>query len=132
MKSSHLVSSLRLLHYAFPRSSRMHRVCGSKPNFTYAIPQITSFHTLQPFRAPVSKLQQPSVARPAPRRPQNEDIKSFMIQIVNENGSLDPPVRTRDVLKSLDRREFILIQVGEGMEGQPPVCKIVGKVALRE
>ncbi|KAL1969311.1 hypothetical protein VTN77DRAFT_9503 [Rasamsonia byssochlamydoides] len=63
---------------------------------------------------------------------QNEAIESEIIQLVNENGSLDTPVRTNDVLRSLQRNEYTLVQVAPGTDDRPPVCKILSKKMLRE
>jgi translation initiation factor IF-3 len=63
---------------------------------------------------------------------QNEDIRADTIQLVNENGSLDPPERTADVLRSLQRNEYALVQVSPGGVNQPPVCKILSKRMMRE
>ncbi|KKA19281.1 Translation initiation factor IF3, partial [Rasamsonia emersonii CBS 393.64] len=63
---------------------------------------------------------------------QNEAIQAETIQIVNENGGLDPPVRTADVLSSLQRSEYTLVQVAPGGDGRPPVCKILSKKMMRE
>ncbi|PYH46340.1 putative translation initiation factor IF3 [Aspergillus saccharolyticus JOP 1030-1] len=62
----------------------------------------------------------------------DEGIASEWVQLVNEEGSLDPPVRRSNVLKNIDRAKEFLIKVSEGIDGAPPVCKIVNKVALRE
>lgn len=63
---------------------------------------------------------------------QNEAIQAETIQIVNEEGGLDPPVRTADVLSSLQRNEYALVQVSPGGNGRPPVCKILSKKMMRE
>ncbi|KAF9885101.1 hypothetical protein FE257_000741 [Aspergillus nanangensis] len=62
----------------------------------------------------------------------DEDIRSQHVQIVNEEGGLDSPMRLRDALNSFDRSENFLLQVSPGSIDRPPVCKIVSRVALRE
>lgn len=132
MNQPNFIFHLRLLRYISHLSPGKYRGCRSETNTSYRVSRRTLFHTLQPFCAPPSTSRYSSRIESAQRYPQDQDIRSFMIQIVNENGSLDPPTRTADVLNALDRREFTLIQVGEGIDGRPPVCKIVTKLALRE
>jgi translation initiation factor IF-3 len=62
----------------------------------------------------------------------DEDIRSEYIQIVNENGDLEPAMRLRDALRSFDRSENFLIQVSPAQPDRPPICKIVNKMAMRE
>ncbi|EAL90546.1 putative translation initiation factor IF3 [Aspergillus fumigatus Af293] len=69
-----------------------------------------------------------------PRQTQirDEDIRSEYIQIVNENGDLEPAMKLRDVLRSFDRSENFLVQVSPALPGRPPICKIMNKMAMRE
>jgi translation initiation factor IF-3 len=62
----------------------------------------------------------------------DEEIHADFIQIVNENGNLDPPVRTADALRSLQRDRYSLVQVSPGGAGRPTVCKILSREMLRE
>ncbi|KAL4888734.1 translation initiation factor IF-3, C-terminal domain-containing protein [Aspergillus ambiguus] len=62
----------------------------------------------------------------------DEEIRSEYVRIVNEGGGLDAPVRLRDALSAFDRSENFLLQVSPGSRDQPPVCKIVSRVAIKE
>jgi translation initiation factor IF-3 len=62
----------------------------------------------------------------------DEDIRTDIIQVVNENGRLGPPVRTADTLRSLQRDKYSLVQVSPGSVDRPPVCKILSKEVIRE
>ncbi|KAA8651891.1 hypothetical protein EYZ11_009469 [Aspergillus tanneri] len=65
-------------------------------------------------------------------QPRDEEIRAEFVQVVNENNSLDPPIRLRDVLHTFNRSENYLQQVSPTLPGKPPVCKIVNRVAMRE
>lgn len=54
------------------------------------------------------------------------------IQLVNEEGHLDPPAKLRDVLNSINRAEEFVLQVSPTLSDRPPVCKIMNKAAIRE
>ncbi|KKK14169.1 hypothetical protein P175DRAFT_0499243 [Aspergillus ochraceoroseus IBT 24754] len=73
-------------------------------------------------------------AKPAetPGQARDEDIRAEYVQIVNENNSLDPPMRLSHALRSFDRTENFLLQVSPGTRDQPAVCKIVNRLAMRE
>ncbi|RAH65708.1 putative translation initiation factor IF3 [Aspergillus aculeatinus CBS 121060] len=62
----------------------------------------------------------------------DEAIISEWIQMVNENNTLDPPIRRSTVLNNIDRSKEFLIKVSDGADGAPPVCKVVNKMDLRE
>ncbi|PYH87047.1 hypothetical protein BO82DRAFT_349581 [Aspergillus uvarum CBS 121591] len=68
----------------------------------------------------------------AARLIKDEAIVSEWVQIVNENNTLDPPIRRSTVLNNIDRSKQFLIKVSDGADGAPPVCKVVEKMALRE
>ena len=63
---------------------------------------------------------------------QDEDIRAPFIQIANEEGNLDPPVSLSEVLSSLDRSKFFLLQVSPAAPKQPPVCRILNKMEYQE
>ncbi|RHZ64270.1 putative translation initiation factor IF3 [Aspergillus thermomutatus] len=87
-------------------------------------------------RGTQSRLFQSSRHLPAQQSKQrhikDEDIRSEYIQIVNEQGDLEPAMRLREVLRSFDRSQSFLIQVSPALPDRPPICKIVNKIALRE
>ena len=62
----------------------------------------------------------------------DEEIKAEIIQVVNDSGGLDPPISKADVLSSLQRDKYYLVQMSPGSVHQAPVCKIVTKELLRE
>jgi translation initiation factor IF-3 len=68
----------------------------------------------------------------------DEEIPARRIQIVDpETDSLQPPVRLRDVLSTLDRKGFRIVCVtqpptGDWKEEWIPVCKIEDKKAAYE
>ncbi|OJJ49840.1 hypothetical protein ASPZODRAFT_156877 [Penicilliopsis zonata CBS 506.65] len=62
----------------------------------------------------------------------DEKIRAEFVHIVNESGSLDEPIRLNNVLRSIDRSKFFLLQVSPATPDKPPVCKIVSKQAMRE
>ncbi|KAL2865403.1 putative translation initiation factor IF3 [Aspergillus lucknowensis] len=76
--------------------------------------------------------------RQHPRPPTNneqiidEAIEASYVQVVNDEGRLDPPERLQSVLRSLKRPDSFLLQVSPGTRDQPPVCKIMDRVALQE
>ncbi|KAB8231470.1 hypothetical protein ETB97_000829 [Aspergillus alliaceus] len=79
------------------------------------------------------RLSQPD-AQPQARARQvkDEEIRAEFIQLVNEDGKLDPPVRLRDALLTIDRPDHFILQVSPGFRGQAPVCKVVNRLEMRE
>lgn len=69
-------------------------------------------------------------AKPGPIK--DEDIPADIVQVVNENGGLDPPVQKADVLRSLQRPEYSLVQVAPATADRPPVCKILSRRVMWE
>ncbi|CAG8049098.1 unnamed protein product [Penicillium nalgiovense] len=69
---------------------------------------------------------------PVEKPPINEAIRASFVQVVNDEGDLDPPTRLEDVLESFDHSEFFLLQVQEGDYDNPPVCKVYNKKEARE
>lgn len=66
------------------------------------------------------------------KAPINEAINAPYVQLVNEENSLEPPVRLSKVLASFDHREHFLVQVSPGAHDRPPVCKILNKKETRD
>lgn len=64
--------------------------------------------------------------------PQNENIRAFEVQVVDEDNSLKPPVPLFDVLDTLDRKLYTLVQVSPPESDGIPVCKIYNREALRQ
>lgn len=64
--------------------------------------------------------------------PRDENIQAYEVQVVDEDNSLKPPAPLSQVLYSLDRKTYTLVQVSPPEAGKLPVCKIFGKKALRE
>jgi translation initiation factor IF-3 len=62
----------------------------------------------------------------------DEGIKAYEIQIVDESGVIQPPIRLRDALKSFNRNENFLVQVAAETWDKAAVCKILSKKYLRE
>ena len=62
----------------------------------------------------------------------DEAIEAAVIQVVNEQGTLDPPARLNDVLRSFNRKENFLLQVSPTLKDRPTVCKIVNRIELRD
>lgn len=63
---------------------------------------------------------------------QDEDIPSEFIQVVNDEGKLEPPQRLSEILDSLNRNTHFVVQVSPGAPEQPPICRILNKQAVRE
>ncbi|KAL4875366.1 translation initiation factor IF3 [Aspergillus karnatakaensis] len=62
----------------------------------------------------------------------NNHIQAEYVQIVNADNKLDPPVRLRDVLRTINRPDETLLQVSPGSYDKPAVCKIVSTTAVRQ
>ncbi|KAJ9213875.1 hypothetical protein DTO166G4_4486 [Paecilomyces variotii] len=124
-----LVSTAQALRHTFLRPLEISR-----------IPLTTRYGFSQPQRQ-VRSIQysggaKSAAANAAPPKTQgiikDEDIRAQQIQLVNESGGLDPPERTINVLRSINRSEYFLVQVSPGSADRLPVCKLVSKKALRE
>jgi translation initiation factor IF-3 len=73
------------------------------------------------------------VAAPLKRRlPRDDEIKSWSVSLVSEEGKLNEPRSTADILSSIDRKTHSLVVVVPGEPGVPPICKIMNKQAMRE
>lgn len=62
----------------------------------------------------------------------DERIRAKFVQIVNEENKLGPPEHIFDVLRSIERPTYFLQQVSPSIDSQPPICKIVNRVTVRE
>jgi translation initiation factor IF-3 len=69
---------------------------------------------------------------PVLQSPRNYAIQAKFVQVVNEEGSLDPPTRLEDVIDSFDQSEFFVMQMRAGDEDSLPICKIFNKKAFSE
>lgn len=59
-------------------------------------------------------------------------ITSWSVCLVNEDGTLGEPRPKFDVLETMDRTQDVLVQMAPAEPGQPPVCKIMNRRAMRE
>ncbi|KAE8450963.1 hypothetical protein EG329_005403 [Mollisiaceae sp. DMI_Dod_QoI] len=66
------------------------------------------------------------------RLPRDDEIKSWSVVLVDEDGKLQEPRSTMAILDSMDRKKDSLVVVKPGEPGVPPICKIMNKVAMRE
>ncbi|KAE8352328.1 hypothetical protein BDV28DRAFT_135289 [Aspergillus coremiiformis] len=62
----------------------------------------------------------------------DEEIQSEFVQLVNEDGRLDPPVRLRNALLTIERPHNFILQVSPGVSDQLPICKVVNRQEMRE
>ena len=93
-----------------------------------------------PRAAPAPKLlllshQTRSYAQEAPKKsrlPRDDEIKSWSVSLVNEDGKLEEPRSTQDILSTLDRKIQSLVVVAAGEPGVPPICKIMDRKAMRD
>lgn len=74
----------------------------------------------------------PDPSNPDQQQLKDENIRSTFIQIANEEGRLNPPVRLANVLRTIERPANFVLQVSLPTEGAYPVCKIVNRVEARE
>ncbi|RAL07637.1 putative translation initiation factor IF3 [Aspergillus homomorphus CBS 101889] len=94
--------------------------------------------SLRPFTSTPEFLASRPKAKPEDKRSsvanlvKDEAITAEYVQLVNVEGTLDPPVRTWLALRRIDRAKEWLIQVKAEMDGAPPVCKVVNKAEYRE
>ncbi|KAL2841558.1 translation initiation factor IF-3, C-terminal domain-containing protein [Aspergillus pseudoustus] len=68
-----------------------------------------------------------------PEQLKDEAIGTQYIRLVNEDGSLDPPERLTNILRSIERPENFVLQLSpKSRTDEPPVCKIVNRALLRD
>ncbi|KAL4873688.1 hypothetical protein BDV12DRAFT_159421 [Aspergillus spectabilis] len=92
----------------------------------------------QPFRyvpaQPSSQIRLASWG--ASRRQQDQitdkDIRAEYVQIVNAENKLDPPVRLRDALNSINRPDQFLLQVSPGSLDTPAICRVMNSTVVRQ
>lgn len=66
------------------------------------------------------------------RLPRDDEIKSWSVVLVDDEGKLEEPRSTYDILSSIDRKTHSLVVVSAGEPGSPPICKIMDKKVMRE
>ena len=118
-----LVSSAQALRQIFITPGRISRA-GILPNTLQngvqtRFFQQSHFLSLREYRPPI---QLP---------PKNEAITARFIQLVNEEGNLEPPTRLEEVLQSFDHKDHFLMQVQPATGDQLPVCKVFNKKEVR-
>lgn len=73
---------------------------------------------------------------PASKSPEgmivDEKIKARQIQLVDEEGSIQPPTTVWNTLRTFERTDYFLVQVAPETPEKPAVCKIISKKRLRE
>ncbi|KOS40754.1 hypothetical protein ACN38_g8382 [Penicillium nordicum] len=119
-----LISSAQALRQIFIAPVRTSRIGILTFRPLQNVPQTRFFQQsrcleLREYRSPVEK------------PPINEAIRASFVQVVNDEGDLDPPTRLEDVLESFDHTEFFLLRVQEGDHENLPVCKIYNKKEVR-
>ena len=83
-------------------------------------------------RLPLRSYSSRRDTNPDQQQLKDENIRSTFIQIANEEGRLNPPVRLANVLRTIERPANFVLQVSPPTEGAYPVCKIVNRVEARE
>jgi translation initiation factor IF-3 len=127
---THTTSSMRALYRVFVQPALSTR---TRPIIQTLNPPTTRAFSITPLRAAAGK------RLPEKRKHMwDEEIPARRIQIVDpETDSLQPPVRLRDILSTLDRKGFRIVCVtqpptGDWTEEWIPVCKIEDKKAAYE
>lgn len=62
----------------------------------------------------------------------DEKIKARKIQIVDEEGTIQPPTTVSNALRTFVRSDYFLVQMAPETPEKPAVCKIISKKRLRE
>ncbi|KAK1144029.1 hypothetical protein N8T08_005938 [Aspergillus melleus] len=120
-----LISTAQVLRHVFVTPLQVPR---------FHIPRRALAPTLNQSRlyaSPRSLQNQPAQSQ-KPAQLMDEDIEARFIQVVNEEGGLNPPALLRDVLRSIDRKQYFVMQVSPTLYDRPTVCKIVSRIELRE
>ncbi|KAH8789042.1 hypothetical protein F5882DRAFT_402647 [Hyaloscypha sp. PMI_1271] len=138
MKSTRCAfSTATALHRVFIAPIELVQPGQSQLQFTPRTISSTSTSALRcSIRAPrllVSQQQKcyASSAAVRSRLPRDDEIKAWSISLVGEDGKLQDPQPTLDVLDSIDRKKDTLVVVVPGEPGVPPICKIMNKEAVR-
>ncbi|PSS13150.1 hypothetical protein M430DRAFT_36283 [Amorphotheca resinae ATCC 22711] len=122
----------------FSAATALHRVFiapieQSNLQFALRIPSSTAFISHSP--AYILPQQRRCYAAPSSterRLPRDDQIKSWSVTLVDENGKLSEPRQTSAVLDSIDRNKDSLVVVAQGEPGTPPICRIMNKKAMRD
>ena len=65
------------------------------------------------------------------RQPRDLDLPSI-IRLVDQQGTLSNPQQRNVALQKMNRKQYFLVQVSEGEDGAPPICKKVKKEVVFE
>ena len=120
---------------AFNPAAALHRVfiAPIERSKLQLIPQASSPYSFLSAAPKLSSQQRRCYAEPAKRRlPRDDEIKAWSVALVNEDGRLEDPRPTYDILQSIDRKTQSLVTVAAGEPGVPPICKIMEKKEMRE
>lgn len=121
-----LLSTAQALRQAFIAPLRT-----TRPGLFHSTPIIQNAPQLRflQFRRPAPSDSASAVSGPI----KDEAINAPTVQIVNEAGSLDPPIQLNAALRSFDRSKYFLLQVSpSGDNNRPPVCKLLNKIEVQE
>lgn len=66
------------------------------------------------------------------RLPRDDQIQSWSVILVDEDGKLGEPRSKAAILADLDSAVDSLVVVAMGEPGEPPLCKIQNRLAMRE
>lgn len=139
-----LSSTAQALHRVFVASVESHPhlrlfpslLCSSHP----LRQQTPHHHRSSPSRLHIRHYARPSSHPTSRRLPRDEEIQSPLIQLVNDDCKLDPPAARSAILSSINRTTHFLVQVqppspssaASTDEDSPAVCKVMGKLAMRD
>jgi translation initiation factor IF-3 len=134
---------MRSSRCVFSTASALHRIFiapieASQLQFSprTAIPTLSTFAPSSLSKVPRPLIQRRTLVSSATaaksRLPRDDEIKSWSVSLVDEEGKLQDPRSTADILSSIDRKKFSLCIVVPGEPGVPPICKIQSKEKLRE
>ena len=119
-----LVSTAQALRQTFIAPINNPRLGLVQPFFLQNALQLRSFQNGR-------RLALPEARAPVKMPIKDEAIRAPFVQLVNEEGKINPPEPLSNVLASFDRSKFFLLQVSPGAPRQPPVCKILNKMEYR-
>ncbi|KAF7862681.1 hypothetical protein EAF04_007554 [Stromatinia cepivora] len=72
-------------------------------------------------------LKSTSNAVPEQRLPRDEEITDLYLRLKNAEQKLDAPVRTSEILKSINLKTHMLQIIAYSEDGEPPIAKIIDK-----
>ncbi|KZF26653.1 hypothetical protein L228DRAFT_243152 [Xylona heveae TC161] len=127
----HLCGTVRALHQVFVKFE------PSPPAFqALRAPPLAPFPRRFPsFALPQTRLYFKKSTKQIPAKKRaawDEEIEARTVRIVNEEGGLDEPVPLRDILDSIDRTIYRLVQLTKLEPNTPAICKIISKRELLE